>query len=134
MKKQGESASEKTCPCGSQEPYAGCCKPLHEGAPAADAQALMRSRYCAYALALHDYVWSSWHASTRPERKEIGGDAHNRWLGLQIHRHEAIDDSHATVEFVARYKIAGRAFRLHEISRFVREGDHWFYVDGELRD
>jgi len=38
----------------------------------------------------------------------------------------------ATVEFVARYKVGGRAHRLHEISRFVREGGKWFYVDGEF--
>jgi len=39
----------------------------------------------------------------------------------------------ATVEFVARSKLGGRAQRLHEVSRFVREGGRWYYVDGELR-
>ena len=39
-------------------------------------------------------------------------------------------DSEGTVEFVARYKIAGRAFRLHEISRFVRQADRWTYFSG----
>ena len=38
----------------------------------------------------------------------------------------------ATVEFVARYKIAGRAYKLHETSRFVREDGRWFYLDGEI--
>jgi len=38
----------------------------------------------------------------------------------------------ATVEFVARYKSGGRAGRLHEVSRFVREDGKWFYVDGEF--
>ncbi|MBP9654883.1 MAG: hypothetical protein KBE19_10895, partial [Rhodocyclaceae bacterium] len=42
------------------------------------------------------------------------------------------DDDRATVEFVARYRIAGRGHRLHELSRFVREEGRWFYVDGEL--
>ena len=40
--------------------------------------------------------------------------------------------AHATVEFVARYKINGRAHRLHEVSRFVREHGLWFYVDGDI--
>lgn len=40
---------------------------------------------------------------------------------------------HASVEFVARSKLGGRAERLHEISRFVREDGRWFYVDGDLR-
>ena len=37
------------------------------------------------------------------------------------------------VEFVARYKINGRAFRLHEHSRFVRYRGAWVYVDGDIR-
>jgi SEC-C motif-containing protein len=34
---------------------------------------------------------------------------------------------------VARSKLGGRAQRLHETSRFVREDGRWFYVDGEMR-
>jgi SEC-C motif-containing protein len=37
------------------------------------------------------------------------------------------------VEFVARYRMQGQAVRLHERSRFVREGGRWFYVDGDQR-
>jgi SEC-C motif-containing protein len=33
------------------------------------------------------------------------------------------------VDFVARSKLGGRAHRLHEVSEFVREGGHWYYVD-----
>jgi SEC-C motif-containing protein len=36
------------------------------------------------------------------------------------------------MEFVARYKVGGRAQRLHEISRFVREAGQWLYVDGAI--
>ena len=43
------------------------------------------------------------------------------------------DAEHATVEFVARSKQGGRAQRLHEASRFVREQGRWYYVDGDLR-
>ena len=39
----------------------------------------------------------------------------------------------AEVEFVARSKTGGRAHRLHECSRFEKEGGRWNYVDGELR-
>jgi SEC-C motif-containing protein len=39
------------------------------------------------------------------------------------------------VEFVARYKVGGRAHRLHESSRFIRgEDGHWRYVDGDVSD
>jgi SEC-C motif-containing protein len=53
-----------------------------------------------------------------------------RWLGLDVRRHLQVDAGHALVEFVARSKRAGRAMRLHETSRFVREAGRWFYVDG----
>ena len=55
-----------------------------------------------------------------------------RWLGLEVRRHEQQDADHALVEFVARSKLGGKAERLHETSRFVREGGRWFYVDGDV--
>ena len=91
----------------------------------------MRSRYCAFALGLDDYIQRSWHPTTRPAPSVVSADK-QRWIGLQIKQHQLIDSEHARVEFVARYKINGRAFGLHEISRFVREGGHWFYIDGEI--
>ena len=93
----------------------------------------MRSRYVAYALGHESYLLATWHPSTRPADLKLEEDP-LRWLGLTIKRHELQDDSHATVEFVARYKIDGRAYRLHEISRFVREDGRWFYIDGDIKD
>jgi SEC-C motif-containing protein len=123
------------CPCGLARPYGQCCGPLHAGAPAADAQALMRSRYCAYVLGDADYVRASWHPDTRPDELDLGDAGATRWLGLEVKRHVAIDADHATVEFVARYKAGGApAVRLHELSRFVREDGRWFYVDGAFPD
>lgn len=93
----------------------------------------MRSRYSAFCLDLHDYIARSWHSSTRPARPgDEPGAPKPRWIGLKVKRHEVIDDDHAIVEFVARYKLRGRVAALHEISRFVREGEHWYYVDGEF--
>jgi len=55
------------------------------------------------------------------------------WLGLSIKRHESTGDE-AIVEFIARLRYGGgRAERMHEVSRFVRERGRWFYVDGELK-
>lgn len=88
----------------------------------------MRSRYSAYVMHLEDYLLTTWHPDTRPAALDIANDA-SKWLGLEVKRHEEFADT-ATVEFIARYKIAGRAHRLHEISRFVREDGRWFYVDG----
>ena len=121
------------CPCGSKQSYARCCQPLHHGAPAPSAEALMRSRYSAYVAGLDDYILQTWHPSRRPASLDAGDGATTRWLGLQVKRHEARGDDGAIVEFVARYRVGGgSAVRLHEISRFVREEGRWFYLDGDF--
>ncbi|UHQ23337.1 hypothetical protein LVB77_01080 [Lysobacter sp. 5GHs7-4] len=118
------------CPCDPSRPYAACCGPLHAGAPAADAQALMRSRYSAYVLGLREYVLATWHPRTRPAELELDPAA-TRWLGLDVKRHRPDGADAATVEFVARYRVGGgSAVRLHEISRFLREDGRWYYLDG----
>lgn len=89
----------------------------------------MRSRYSAYVLGLMSYIHVTWHPSTRPALAELTHDAGLRWLGLDV-KQTGGDQQQATVEFVARSKIDGRAHRLHEISRFVREDGRWFYIDG----
>lgn len=92
----------------------------------------MRSRYSAFVLQLEAYLLATWHPTTRPAELDLAADD-CKWLGLEVRRHEQSGDSQATVEFVARYRIAGRGHRLHEISRFAREDGRWYYVDGELR-
>ena len=119
------------CPCGSKARYDRCCGPLHDGAAAPTAEALMCSRYSAFVLSRHDYLLATWHASTRPAG--LGPDEPGlKWLGLEVRRHQQHDDTHAVVEFVARSKLGGRAHRLHETSRFVREQGRWYYVDGDF--
>jgi SEC-C motif domain protein len=125
------------CPCGALPalPCADCCGRFHRGPLhllAPTAEALMRSRYSAYVLDLTDYLRDSWHASTRPPVIEPNPPG-LKWLGLEVRQHTLQDADHASVEFVARSKLGGRAQRLHETSRFVREGGRWFYVDGDLR-
>ena len=123
-------AQTEACPCGSGLGYAACCAPWHAGAPAPDAEKLMRSRYSAYALKLEPYLLATWHAETRPSQLGLAGDP-ARWIGLEVRRAAQHGEDSATVEFVARYKIAGRAHRLHEVSRFVQVDGRWFYLDGE---
>lgn len=128
----GSLKPNDACPCGSGKPYAVCCGPLHAGEkPAPTAEALMRSRYAAYVLKLEDYLLATWHASTRPSELDLTADD-SKWLGLEVRAHLTQDETHATVDFVARYRIAGRGHRLHELSRFVREDGRWYYVDGKF--
>lgn len=124
----------RQCPCGSSIVYPLCCRRWHEGAlrlQAPDASHLMRSRYSAYVLQHDDYLLETWHPRHRPERIDPAPPG-LKWLGLEVRRHVVLDANHATVEFVARSKLTGRATRLHEISRFERMNGRWVYVDGDL--
>lgn len=121
------------CPCGSNRNFPDCCARYLEGNELAPtAEALMRSRYTAYTLLNEDYLLATWHSSTRPAALGLAQALPTRWIGLQVKCHELSDTEHAKVEFVARYKMNGRAYRLHEISRFVLENGKWFYVDGKV--
>jgi SEC-C motif-containing protein len=123
------------CPCGSGQPLAACCGPRLDGqAPAPDAAALMRSRYTAYVLGDAAYLLQTWHPTTRPVALHLDEEPRPHWIGLTVKRHEVRDADHALVEFVARYKINGRAFKLHETSRFMRMESRWFYVDGDVAE
>jgi SEC-C motif-containing protein len=134
------------CPCGGAS-LATCCGPYIAGAALPPtAEALMRSRYTAYTQRNEDYLRATWHPSTRPLDAIVDPDESLRWLGLEIksalrlrQRKAELPDhpDSDTVEFVARFKLGGRAHRLHETSRFLREPDpehggtpRWYYLDG----
>ena len=133
------ATARDACPCGRLDaagraaPYAQCCGRYLEAfdsTPAPDAESLMRSRYSAFVLERADYLLASWYAGKRPSR--LSFDAGVKWLGLEVKDHKTLDENHAEVEFVARQRDpSGRALRLHERSRFVREHGRWFYVDGD---
>jgi SEC-C motif-containing protein len=131
------------CPCRARETtpsrYVDCCGRWHDGLPrgehAPTPEALMRSRYSAYALAqgrgvappgMTEYLLKTWHPATAPGDLELGP---MNWTGLDVLHHETRGDA-GVVEFVAHHKLNGRAGQLREVSRFVREGGAWLYVDG----
>lgn len=122
------------CPCGDARGYGRCCQPLHRGEAAAGAEDLMRSRYSAYVLRDEAYLLATWHPDTRPASLRLAvQQPAPSWLGLSVKAVQQRDADHATVEFVARFRIGGgRAQRLHERSRFVREDGRWYYVDGDI--
>lgn len=119
------------CPCGTGRSYAACCGRFHDGEPAPGPETLMRSRYSAFVLDLTGYLLATWHPRTRPAALEPN-PAGLKWLGLAVKATTMQDEDHGTVEFVARSKLGGRAQRLHETSRFVREAGRWYYVDGDV--
>ncbi len=137
-------AAHTPCPCGSDETYVKCCGPFHlamalepaigvslgEHLDAPTPESLMRSRYSANVLGLIDYLLATWHPSTSPGELELSPV---KWLGLEVKQHQTSGDA-GVVEFVARYRVDGRAHRMHEISRFVREEGKWFYIDGQVQE
>ena len=133
-------ASAAACPCGRLDArgqalaFASCCGHHladFENMPAPDAETLMRSRYCAFVLEDAPYLLATWHPSTRPTDLAFEHDL--KWLGLEVRAVGETGADRAEVEFVARSRLAGRGHRLHERSRFVREGGRWYYLEGEVK-
>ena len=126
------------CPCGRADAkgktfaFGDCCGRYvghFKDLPAPDAESLMRSRYTAFVLEDVEYLKATWHMSEQPEQLDF--DPASKWLGLTVKDAKCTGEDKAEVEFVARYRVAGRAVRLHERSRFVREDGRWYYVDGD---
>ena len=103
--------SAQPCPCQSGLTYADCCRPLHQGMPAADAEKLMRSRYAAFVLQNIDYIV---HTTVPVQQPLLDAAAlaqwaaQTEWLGLDVLRHEPnAGEHHALVEFAAYFADAG---------------------------
>lgn len=118
------------CPCGSKKLYRDCCEPLHKGAPASSAEALMRSRFSAFALQLSDYLRDSWHPITRPEQLEL--EPETQWKRLEI-LNSNNDAEQGDVHFKAYYCEHGKWYLLEENSKFLFENGHWLYHSGNYQ-
>lgn len=128
----------RKCPCGSEKPFSYCCEPAVEGyKPAATAEALMRSRYTAFALGQVDYLINTTAACHRnPADAEVIEEQikATTWTGLQIVSTEkgTADDAEGIVEFIAAFEAGDDACELHEKSNFRRENGAWVYLDGDV--
>jgi len=125
---------QSPCPCGSQQPLAGCCLPyITRQKPAPTAEALMRSRYTAHVLVAIDYLWITWDHQQRQHstKDEIRNWAEScEWLGLQILSTTAglEEDKEGIVTFIASYRQDGKTQQHHEISLFKKSENGWLYV------
>lgn len=126
------------CPCGSGLSYAECCEPAHSGAALPKtAEALMRSRYSAYAKGAIQWLGDTLHPSNRGDWDEGATRRwaeQSEWLGLEVVATEqgAEDDAEGFVEFVATFKEKGATRKHHERARFQKKDGRWFYLDGTL--
>ncbi len=136
-------SAKDACPCGNGRPYRGCCGPLHRGErEASDAEALMRSRYAAFARKEIDYLYRTLHPEhedrARPEAdvlRDLRATASTlRYMGLQILDRRAPDEAGiARVLFLARIFEKGRERSFVELSEFAHDGEGWRYLRGEAR-
>jgi SEC-C motif-containing protein len=129
-------SADAACPCGSGRKFKRCCLRLHRGATAATPEALMRSRYAAYAVGDVDYII----ATTDPNGPQFQADrstwarsiaafsAGTRFEKLEIRAVGPIVDERGEVEFFARLSRDGDDVSFVERSVFVRRDGRWMYV------
>lgn len=122
------------CPCRSGQLYSTCCgRFIQQSEIPSCPQSLMRSRYTAFALADGQYLFDSWHESTRPDLGSLDlTDDPQHWIGLQILGHKLSDEQHGEVEFIAYSCVGGALYQLRERSDFVCEQGKWYYVSGDI--
>jgi SEC-C motif-containing protein len=122
------------CPCGSGNLLNSCCGHYHEGHPAPDARALMRSRYSAYVLGHIDYLLATTLPAQQPglDRDAIEQwSAQSTWLGLEVENAQVIggQPEHAFVTFVARWHDSNGEHSHRERSAFVQNSGRWYFID-----
>jgi SEC-C motif-containing protein len=123
----------RDCPCGSGTNYKSCCGPLHAGLPAKTAEALMRSRYSAFALGLGDYLLDTLavdhvdRAAPRDVMVRELARIHERRRFMKLTVLDATEDE---VLFHARVFEKGQDRSFAELSTFVRESGAWRYASG----
>jgi SEC-C motif-containing protein len=128
------SQHPQLCPCSSGLPYARCCRPYHAGEAAPTPQALMRSRYSAYALNKPDYVMATthpdsphWQADRAAWRADLQAFSSSvTFVGLKILLAEG-----DTVKFRAVLMQGGRDVSFTEHSIFRQHNGRWLYVKGQ---
>jgi len=127
-----------TCPCNSGLDYAACCEPYISGARKAPGpEALMRSRYTAYALQIMPYLAATLHPGQRHDYDEAGAERwarESQWENLEIVDVSGVPEgsSTGTVEFRATYRRKGEKIVHHERAEFRKEGDTWYFYDGKM--
>jgi len=127
------------CPCGSGASLGECCGPIVSGEKEAPtAEALMRSRYTAYALGEMTHLKRSldpkWHATFDEDgAREWSEKA--EWKGLTVVAAKGglENDTEGEVEFIARFAMDGEDQEMRERARFRKRGGGWRYLDGKVK-
>lgn len=131
--------SNPLCPCCSGNTYTNCCEPyLQQQIKPSTAEQLMRSRFTAFSQRNADYLINTLHPSQRKtdELRQLQESfQHTHWFKLVITETipNTLNDNHASVTFIASFKEDNQFYDLHEHSVFLKEGAHWYYLNGATR-
>jgi len=126
---------QAACLCGSGINYVDCCGLYHDSATLpATAEALMRSRFTAYAQRNADYLRATWDSGRCPDVIDFSRET-AVWQRLEVvdTKKGGQHDDKGVVEFKAYYLQDGEACVLHEVSRFIKKDGRWFYLDGVIK-
>ena len=129
------SSVKENCLCGSEIEYPLCCEPFHQKVKLpVTAEALMRSRFTAYANKNKAYLFDTWDASKKPKIIDFSKEE-AIWTELSIVKTKkgTVKDSKGIVEFKAYYMLGDEAYVMNEISRFIKVNGRWFYLDGLVK-
>ena len=124
------------CLCGSGRNFDECCGPVIAGSKPDTAEALLRSRYTAFAMGNTDYLVDTLTSDIRDSFDQV--EAYNtaadaKWQSLEIRRiiEGGIDDETGSIEFVAKFRLRDEQRLHHELSKFRREDGQWRCAGGE---
>jgi SEC-C motif-containing protein len=130
---------ELICPCCSGKLYRDCCSLYHQGKKAESAEALMRSRYSAYALNHLDYLIRTIHPrhpSVSQNLSKWKEEILNFALNTEFKRLAILDSKEqgdrAVVVFVAYLAQNDEDTTFTERSFFTKVDGQWLYVNGDL--
>lgn len=124
------------CPCRSGKTFGECCGPFLSGAALPPtAEALMRSRYTAFATHNADYLEETLLPGTREDfdrEAALEWAKSSLWTGLEVRYAEAggEQDEDGVVEFVAHFQADNQDRVHHETATFRKQDGRWWYVDG----
>jgi len=118
------------CPCGSGLLFEACCEPILKGErPAANAEALMRSRFTAHVARDYAYLHRSYAGTADDAYVALPDESAVGWTRLVIHAHEPdVQPGLCFVEFSAHYVDAGVEHALQERAEFRLRPAGWIYT------
>jgi len=125
------------CFCGSNRTYTECCGPYLSGEKIAPTpEALMRSRYSAFAQANVDYIIATMRNPAAADFEPISAKTwaeQAQWLRLEVLQAPPVAENEhkGFVEFIAHYRITNQNHKIHELSEFHLDQGRWYYVNGK---